>query len=332
MIPVRRQAVRLLLAASIALILSAPARPQDPFAESEGDREPMEREFLPPSLPLAPEAARTWIALHETKMVPPPDQTPLAEILAAIRAAARGQDGGAPGFEIHLDPICLPEAEITLQSPVQSPYIGRSEVSLNTYLSDVFRQFVWTHRVDGGLVVIESPCDDCAESHTPTAAEARTWLLLHEAVPLRFPDGAPFRNVLAAMQHGLAGRGVEGPGLPIRIAPFVLRNEDLTLDSAVRIDLERAPLRTSLRLILEQLGLGFEVRRDGVVNIDKYVDHENMIHKNAVFMDEAEVSEGLLQAFYGIHWGDYNNAMEVHELKRQLREARAATRPDGEPE
>ena len=54
-------------------------------------------------------------------------------------------------------------------------------------------------------------------------------------------------------------------GIPIYVDPAGLREVDRALTAPVHINLEGVPLRTSLRLIVEQLRLSYYVRHGNVI-------------------------------------------------------------------
>src|SRR4051794_2981445 len=81
-----------------------------------------------PRRPLSAQAARTWIALHESRIRPLPGRTPLRQVLRALREATRGKAGWAEGVDFNVVPVALLEAEITLDAPVTLPFAGRPEV------------------------------------------------------------------------------------------------------------------------------------------------------------------------------------------------------------
>ncbi len=56
------------------------------------------------------------------------------------------------------------------------------------------------------------------------------------------------------------------PGIPIVVDAFGLQQAGKTLQSTVSIDVEGAPLMTTLRLLLKQLGLAYTVE-DGLIVI-----------------------------------------------------------------
>lgn len=297
--------MRLLRAATFTLILtslSLPLRPADGGGfgggEFPADDPPKGVKYEPVRLPLSAKSARTWITLRETMVKPSPDQTPLAMVIQSLRDATRGK---GPRLRIYIDPASLHESEITMTTPIAAPFVGEDEVSLNTYLGFILKPFGLTHRVHDNLVVIDSPCDDCPAPVEVSAAEAWTWLLLHEEVPLHFPDETPLNDVLKAIHEGTVGKGPGGRGLVIHLDPTGLREARKATDSPVTIDMEDVPLCTSLGLVLNQLGLGFRVREDGVLVVTHLtVSDENLL------MDEFETLEAYQLERYSSFWERHN--------------------------
>lgn len=281
-----------------------------------------------PRLPVTPNDARTWITLHETMINPLPDGASLGEIIQAIKQVSRGKDGARPPLEIYIDPISLMEEEITLDSPVEFLGFGLERVSLETYLTFVDRLIHMKHRVRNGVVVLTYPPDEHPGFQTATAAEARTWLLLHEVVPLKFPKEIPLRDVLAAITLATAGKGDDGRGLAIVIYPSALKAAETTLDSVVTIDLERTPLCTSLALVLGQIGLDFYVRNDGIVRVDtegsSYTgeDDPRMGFNNVSYMDEFSVFDGL-------RFSSWLESVKMEEQERSAIDAEEPAKPNG---
>lgn len=294
----------------------------EPEVKAAAD-EMAEAEYQPVRLPLSAAAARTWIALHETMVKPPADGTPFGEVIAALKAAARGKAAEAP-FEWYLGPTELKEGEITMTTPISSPFVGREEVSLQTYLGFLLKPHGLEHVVHDGLLVIEIPCDDCPRKLAVTAAEAWAWRVLHEVVPLHFPDATPLKDVLEAAQRATAGKGKGGRGLVIHADPLGLREAEKNLDAPVSIDLERAPLCTALGLILQQLGLEFSVRGDGVVFITNRGGDDE---EDSYLMDEAEAVASVQGLRYALFHEERNNRAEMRMLQKRL----AHPDPTGKP-
>lgn len=245
------------LAVALAtLALLAPARHglsgDDPNAadENAGPR------WWPP--PISAGTARTWITLHETTIRPLPDRTPLRDVLRAIREATRGK---GQEIDIRIKNEVLWEAELTMNTPIASPFAGQTEVPVDTYLKYLLRQFVLERYVHDGFVTVDGPCDDCEGYATVSAAEAHSWLLLQQGMPLKFARPTPLGEVIQSIAAGTRGRGFQGRGLVISAAPWLLKEG--IWSKRVTIVAEDVPVGASLARVLQPHGLAFRVLSDG---------------------------------------------------------------------
>jgi hypothetical protein len=283
--------------------------------------EEQEGEYQPVSLPISAKAARTWIALHETMIRPLPDQTPFGAIIKAVKALVRGKDGKSPPFEFYLDPVELAVVGLTMETPMASSFVGDQEVSVYQNLQLLLRWSPLVCIVHDGIVIIETPCDDCPGYPKVTTSEAWTWLVLHEVVPLSFPNETPLQEVLQAIQRATIGKGKEGRGLAIYVDPIALRDAKKTPGTKVTIELEHVPLRASLGLILKQVDLGFRVREDGILIISNRDEVDSP-------MDEAQLALDYQFARYGSFHDRRNSRQELRRLEAKLlKRFRASSRP-----
>ena len=85
---------------------------------------------------------------------------------------------------------------------------------------------------------------------------------LDEPIRMPFPRETPLVEVLRYVKR--ATRTPSFAGVNILVDPAGLQEVDRSLTSPVRIDLEGVPLRTSLRLIAEQLRLAYYVNEGNV--------------------------------------------------------------------
>ncbi|HEV3163158.1 MAG TPA: STN domain-containing protein [Isosphaeraceae bacterium] len=108
-------------------------------------------------------------------------------------------------------------------------------------------------------------------AHPLSAATARTWLKLQQAVTLNFEQGTTLRHLLDTIRQETTGKGQDAAnkddGLVIYVDPIGLQEAEKTLDSPIEINIKGVPLVTSLALALKQLGLVFSVNQDGLVLI-----------------------------------------------------------------
>lgn len=80
---------------------------------------------------------------------------------------------------------------------------------------------------------------------------------LEMPVRMSFARETPLEDVLKYVRG--ATRGPDDDGLPIYVDPVSLQEAGATMSSTVSIDLEGIPLKTTLRLVLKQLGLIYKV-------------------------------------------------------------------------
>jgi len=91
---------------------------------------------------------------------------------------------------------------------------------------------------------------------------------LEEPISMSFNEETPLEDVLKYVRVATTTKTYSG--IPIYVDPIALSDVQVTMTSTVRnMDLEGVPLKTTLRLLLRQLGLTFCVR-DGVVIISSY--------------------------------------------------------------
>jgi hypothetical protein len=87
---------------------------------------------------------------------------------------------------------------------------------------------------------------------------------LDEPISMRFANGMPLEDVLKYIKA--ATQGPRYDGIPIYVDPIALERSGKTMTSPVTIDVEGVPLRRTLAIVLNQLGLRYEVR-DGLLVI-----------------------------------------------------------------
>jgi hypothetical protein len=87
---------------------------------------------------------------------------------------------------------------------------------------------------------------------------------LEAPISMSFPNETPLEDVLKYIKS--ATQGPTDSGLPIYVDPVGLNRAEKTMTSPVTLDLEGVPLWITLRLVLKQLGLTYDVK-DGLVTI-----------------------------------------------------------------
>lgn len=95
---------------------------------------------------------------------------------------------------------------------------------------------------------------------------------LEEPIDMIFSNETPLEDVLKYINSALAGP--KGKGIPIYVDPVGLETAEKTMTSAITIDLQGVPLKTTLTLLLRQLGLAYKVK-EGVLFISNEDDEDN---------------------------------------------------------
>jgi hypothetical protein len=80
---------------------------------------------------------------------------------------------------------------------------------------------------------------------------------LELVVDLQFKEETPLEDFLRFIKEKTKGK--DGKEIPVYVDPKGLQEAECTLTSPVMIELEGVPLRTTLRLVLEQVGLRYDV-------------------------------------------------------------------------
>ncbi|WP_435008225.1 hypothetical protein P12x_005503 [Tundrisphaera lichenicola] len=84
---------------------------------------------------------------------------------------------------------------------------------------------------------------------------------LNERISMSFPNDTPLEDVKKYIEQSTQDEAAGLPtGIPIYVDPQGLQDADKTMASTVSINLEGIPLRTTLRLMLKQLGLTYTVK------------------------------------------------------------------------
>ncbi len=101
-----------------------------------------------------------------------------------------------------------------------------------------------------------------ASNRTSAAASARLLRALDQPINMSFAQKTPLNEVLRYIHAATSEPGY--PGITIYLDPQGLLEAEKTDTSPITLDLEGVPLRTSLRLLLEQLRLRYKIV-DGVL-------------------------------------------------------------------
>jgi RNA polymerase sigma factor (sigma-70 family) len=115
---------------------------------------------------------------------------------------------------------------------------------------------------------------------------------LEEPLAMSFPNETPLEDVLKYIKA--ATQGTTGSGIPIYVDPLGLQEAEKTLTSPVQLDLEGIPLRRTLQLALQQLGLVYFVD-DGLLVITSQNSEQTKLDPSKVepssFRKKREMAE-----------------------------------------
>jgi RNA polymerase sigma factor (sigma-70 family) len=200
-----------------------------------------------------------------------PNETPLERVLSDLARATQGPND--TGIPIYVDPVGLNEAEKTMTSPVVIDVEG---VPLKNTLPRLLAPLGLAYCVCDGLVII-SNIEDIDERFKSEPLIARDkWpgtsamlTKLERPIAMKYPGLTPLERVLADIVK--ATKGPNDSGIRIYVDLAGMTEAEETMTSPITIDLEGIPLRTTLRLLLWQLGLDYSVH-DGLLIIGEFDD------------------------------------------------------------
>jgi RNA polymerase sigma factor (sigma-70 family) len=92
--------------------------------------------------------------------------------------------------------------------------------------------------------------------------------VLNEPVSMNFANETPLEDVLKYIKSATTGPTGK-PRIPIYVDPVSLQEAEKKMTSPVTIDLEGVPLKTTLTLLLRQLGLTYKVREGVLIVISE---------------------------------------------------------------
>jgi hypothetical protein len=144
------------------------------------------------------------------------------------------------------------------------------------------------------LLPLRMAVADPADSGPIEATDDRSQKIVAElARPLemRFANQTPLEDVLKYIKNATTSRAFT-EGIPIYVDPVGLQTAEATMTSAVSLDLGQVPLRTSLRLLLKQLGLTYKIR-DGLLTITASTDLDPDAPDDSMGSDPLDGSGGV---------------------------------------
>jgi hypothetical protein len=220
----------------------------------------------PPS-DLTPRTRAILQRLEEPISMEFPKEVPLEDVLVHFRRSLRkGLD--EPAIPIHIDVHAIERTGRTMTSPVR---LNEKAIAAKCALTRALVPLGWAYIVKDDVLIISDPqgiererreraVRACDASPASQALIAR----LEEPVRIPFPNETPLEDVLAYLQRATA-RSPDVPPIKVLLVPDGLREVRQSLASPIQADLEGVPLKTTLRLLLDQLGLGCVVKEGRLV-------------------------------------------------------------------
>ena len=226
----------------------------------------------PAATPQAPPVSRrTAVILAKLeKRIPMvfPNATPIDDVLKYIKQAALDGPNDPVNLPIYVDPIGLQQAERSLNSTIS---LELEDTPLRVSLAQVLAQLGLAFIVKDDVVFISSPGRIQRERGQtvalPRLLTPRTKAVLSqldEPISMSFANETPLDDVVKYITQ--ATTTLNSPGIPIVVDAIGLEQARRKLQLTIQIDLEGLPLKTTLRLLLDQLGLAYTIK-DGLLVI-----------------------------------------------------------------
>ncbi len=119
---------------------------------------------------------------------------------------------------------------------------------------------------------------------------------LEEPISMSFASETPLEDVLKYIRQATTTNN--SSSIPIYVDPKGLKDAEATLQSAIRLDLEGVPLKTTLRLMLKQIGLAYCVR-DGVLIISSVQGINEELREAQQEMEATDPQDAAADGFGG---------------------------------
>jgi len=222
-----------------------------------------------PADAISPQTRAILSALDESIPMSFANETPLNDILMYIKQATwKGREPTDAGIAIHVDPVGLKEADRTLTSTVRIDVTG---APLKATLPLLLGQLGLEYIVKDEVLIISSIKGIERERNEPATrtgdASPKTkevLAMLDQRIPMSFATPLSLDDVLTYIKQ--ASTNFSSDGIPIFVDQNGLEEAKRSLTSTVSIDLDGVPLKTTLKLMLKQLGLAYTVK-DGLLVI-----------------------------------------------------------------
>jgi hypothetical protein len=220
-----------------------------------------------PAAEVTPRTKAILARLEQPIAIEFPQEWPLNEVLRHIkRSSTKGPDD--PGIPIYVEPLGLQRVDKSLLFPVT---ISAKAIRAKDALARILNPLGLAYIVKDDVLFISNPEGIRRERgevavRAGDASPATMALLarLEEPVAMPFAHETPLGDVLAYLKRATAGRPLHR-GIEILVVPEGLKEAEVTLQWTIEMDLEGVPLKTTLRLMLDQLRLACVVKHGRLV-------------------------------------------------------------------
>ncbi len=238
------------------------------FTQEKPAAAPPTTPATPPTTPVSPRTQAILAKLEKPIPMVFPQETPLDDLLKYIQQTTRGGPNDPQGLPIYVDPLGLQEARRSLNSTFT---INLEGTPLRVTLAQVLAQLGLAFAVKDDVLMISSP-EGIQRGRDETVVLPRlltpktkaVLAQLDEPISMSFANETPLEDVQKYITQ--ATTTATALGIPIVVDAFGLQEVEKKLQSTVTLDLLDVPLKTTLRLLLTQLGLVYTIK-DGVVVI-----------------------------------------------------------------
>jgi RNA polymerase sigma factor (sigma-70 family) len=152
---------------------------------------------------------------------------------------------------------------------------------------------------------------------------------LDDLVPMKFHDETTLDDILKYIKESTkSGEMVQG--IPIYVDPLGLQEAEKSINSTVQINLEGVPLKRTLQLLLNQLGLAYFVE-DGMIYITCQDRLDEMSHLGPAIPEESPLLEEAERAIRGeLTVDEMKTWLEKHKLCSAVKRALEADKNGGD--
>ena len=140
---------------------------------------------------------------------------------------------------------------------------------------------------------------------------------LGKLTDISFKNETPLEEVIKYVRSSTRGPAFPD-GVPIYVDPLGLQEAERSLNSTVTMDVSQVPLKTSLRLLLKQLGLAYQVK-DGLLTIIAIDSMDQPYANQGLIQDDLSGGTGLTLEQVQASGGAQLNQVAASDQAEELR-------------